>query len=350
MNNAFKKEYNIKKKGLNNSIQITSKEKNKYLKELKLENKQIKKALNVEKKVEKKQVSASVIYKTNFYAKLSNFFMDNISFRITKKNPKYIQPLLSSLAASNIRILSKTYLSMILFSSLISFPIFLIVLFLLTGSILISLFSSILVSIAVFGIAYSYPFTIANERRSKIDQELVFGVVHMASIAGSGAQPINIFKLLVDSNEYDELKEELKRILNYVNIFGYNLSTALKAVANSTPSMDLKELFGGMISTIETGGDIRQYLSDKSKDSLNKYRLDQKKRLEAIATYSEVYTGFLIAGPLLFIVTFAILEKVSPVVSGIPISTLATMGTFVVLPFLNILFILFLETNRGISQ
>jgi len=233
------------------------------------------------------------------------------------------------------------------FSALITFPISLIILFLLTTNILISISSSILISIIVFGIVYGYPFMIANERKAKIDQELVFGVVHMASVAGSGAQPINIFKLLVDSNEYDELKEELKRILNYVNIFGHNLSTALKAVADSTPSMDLRELFSGMISTIETGGDIRQYLSDKSKDSLNRYRLDQKRRLESIATYSEVYTGFLIAGPLLFIVTFAILEKVSPEVSGISIALLAKLGTFVLLPFLNMLFILFLETNRG---
>jgi len=59
-----------------------------------------------------------------------------------------------------------------------------------------------------------------------------------------------------------------------------------------------------------------------------------------------VYTGFLIAGPLLFVVTFAILEKVSPLIGGIPIGTLATLGTFVLLPFLNILFILFLETTK----
>ena len=347
MKYGFKKKLGKRKNILDNSIYISQKEKEKYMRELKLEGKQIKKALSKEKKIERKKVSASVVYKTNFYAKLSNFFMENLSFQLGKKNPGYIQPLLRALVASNIRILSKTYMSMIMFSALISFPISLIVLFLLTSNILISISSAILISAIVFGIVYGYPFMVANDRKAKIDQELVFGVVHMASIAGSGAQPINIFKLLVDSNEYDELKEELKRVLNYVNIFGHNLSTALRAVANSTPSMDLKELFSGMISTIETGGDIRQYLSDKSKDSLNKYRLDQKRRLESISTYSEVYTGFLIAGPLLFIVTFAILEKVSPDISGISISLLAKLGTFVLLPFLNMLFILFLETNRG---
>jgi archaeal flagellar protein FlaJ len=347
MKYGFKKKIKNRKENAVDSIQISQKEKNKYLKELKLENSQIKNALK--KEISQKKISDTVVYKTNFYSKLSNFFMENLSFEITKKNSNYIRPLLGALSSSNIRVLSKTYLSVILFSSLISFPIFAIALFLFTGNILLSLFFSILGTASVFGLVYGYPFMISNERKAKIDQELVFGVVHMASIAGSGAQPVQIFKLLIDSNEYEELKEELKRVLNYVNVFGYNLSNALKEVAKSTPSWDLKELFNGMVSTIETGGDIRQYLQDKSEDSLNKYRLNQKKRLETIATYSEFYTGFLIAGPLLFIVTFAILEKVSPELSGVPISLLAKLGTFVLLPFLNGLFMLFLETNRSVS-
>ena len=310
MKYGFKKKNEIEKAIPVDAIQISQREKKKFMKELKLGDKQIKKALK--KETTKKKVTDTVVYKTNPYSKLSNFFMENLSFEVIKKNPPYVKPLLNALSSSNVRILSRTYLSVILFTALISLPIFLISLYIFTKSILLSLFFSLFGTVSVFGIVYGYPFMISNDRKVKIDQELVFGIAHMASIAGSGAQPIKIFKLLVDSNEYDELKEELKRVLNYVNVFGLNLSNALREVAKSTPSGDLRELFNGMVSTIETGGDIRQYLQDKSSDSLNKYRLDQKKRLETIATYSEFYTGFLIAGPLLFIVTFAILEKISP--------------------------------------
>ena len=44
-------------------------------------------------------------------------------------------------------------------------------------------------------------------------------------------------------------------------------------------SLDLKEIFEGMASTIETGGNIKHYLSDKSEDSILKFKLDQKKYL-----------------------------------------------------------------------
>ncbi len=325
---------------------LSKKQKDQYLKELGISGKRVKNIAKPKKKDNKKEISASVMYKTNFYAKASNLFMENLSFKLYKKYTNFSKPLLEALTSSNIRILSRTYLSIILFSGVLAFPIAFIITAILTSSIVLGLLVAILVSVVTFGIVYGYPFMIANDRKGKISQELVFGIVHMSAVAGSGAQPIQIFKLLVDSGDYEELAEELKRVLNYVNIFGSNLSAALKAVAETTPSPELRELFHGMISTIETGGDMRNYLKDKAEDSLVKFRLNQKKRIETVATYSEVYTGFLIAGPLLFVVTFAILEKVSPSVGGIPIGMLATLGTFVLLPFLNILFILFLETSK----
>ena len=330
-------------------VEVSDRTKDRYIKELNIDKKRIKDFVNKRKKPKKggKKETELITYKTNFYAKLSNFFMENISFYIANRFKSYFAPLLRALTASSLRVLSRTYISMILFSALLAFPVSLIVSYFFVFNVFLSLFISILVSVSVFLIVYSYPFIVANDRKNKISQELVFAEVHMAAIAGSGAHPVKIFQLLVESNEYEVLNEELKRVLNYINIFGYSLSNALKSVASTTPSPNLSELFHGMVSSIGTGGDIRQYLADKSGDTLVKYRFSQKKHLESIATYSEIYTGFLIAGPLLFIVTLAILEKISPVVSGIPISTISTLGTFILLPVLNIFFILFLETMRS---
>lgn len=351
MNNGHKKLFFSKKKKpeVENPVLIDEKQKKKFLKEMKIEHGQVKSFIKSKKRPKpvKGDVSASLMYKTNFYAKAANFFMENLSLKLSTKYENFFRPLMQALTSSNIRILSKTYISIILFTTVLAFPLSLISLFLWTGNIFLAFFLSILITFVTFGLTYIYPIIVLNDRKNKINQELVFAIVHMAAVAGSGAHPMKIFQLLVDSGEYEELGEEIKRVLNYINVFGYNLTSALKTVANTTPSPDLKELFHGITSTIETGGDIRQYLDDKADDTLTKYSFSQKKHLETIATYSEVYTGFLIAGPLLFIVTFAILEKISPMISGIPIATLATLSTFVLLPLLNVLFILLLETSRG---
>ena len=83
----------------------------------------------------------------------------------------------------------------------------------------------------------------------------------MGAIAGSGASPISIFNLILNSGEYKGLEGEIRKIVNYVNLFGYDLSTALKAVSLTTPSQEFKDLLTGIIASTETGGDLKSYLS-----------------------------------------------------------------------------------------
>jgi flagellar protein FlaJ len=194
---------------------------------------------------------------------------------------------------------------------------------------------------------YFYPFIKFKSRGKIIKQELVFAIIHMATVASSGAHPVRIFELLVRSGEYKELENEFKKILNYINLFGYSLSASLRAVSAETSSGDLKELLDGMASTIETGGDLRRYLSDKSDDALLRFKLQQKQYLESLATYSEIYVGVVITAPLLLVITFAILEKISPVLFGLPISLIAMLVTFLALPVINVFFILFLESTKS---
>ena len=126
-------------------------------------------------------------------------------------------------------------------------------------------------------------------------------------------------------------------------MFGYDLTTALRNVAKTTPSPKFRELLNGIITTLETGGDLKDYLNEKAKDALSTYKLERKKYVEALATYSDIYTGVLIAAPLLFLVTLAIINMIGGSVLGFDASVLAFMGTFFVIPFLNVIFVIFLN-------
>jgi flagellar protein FlaJ len=168
----------------------------------------------------------------------------------------------------------------------------------------------------------------------------------MSAVAGSGTPPINIFKLILESEDYKELGGEIKEILNYVNLFGYNLSTALRSVAAVTPSPRFKELLNGMVSTVETGGNLKNFLNQKAEESLNTYRLERKKYVETLSTYSDVYTGVLIAAPLLFVVTLAIINVIGGSIGGLSVDFLAKVGVFGVIPFMNVAFLLVLDVMQ----
>ena len=290
------------------------------------------------------------LYQPNKYTSLANKYAKKYADSLRKKHPELVKPLFDQFLRVNMPMLSTSYLSLMIFCTVLSFP---------AGIILAAIFmwffgySPILIlPLGIFGTIltgvsfYLYPYSLLSERQRNIKNELPFALVHMNAVAGSGANPISIFELLVNSSEYPELKKEIKTILNYVNLFGYNLSTSLRRVAETTPSKELKDLLNGMTSTIETGGDLKGYLKEKSEEALNTYKLDRKKQVDALGTYSEVYTAILIAAPLLMMISLAILNVVGGNIGGMSIKVIGWVSVIVVLPVLNIGFMMFLNSSQ----
>ncbi len=290
------------------------------------------------------------IYKPSELGELSNKIMKVYADRLVSKYPRLFEPMFKNFLTVEMELLSRSYVSMILLFTIIAFPasflFFLALNFAFKLSILTIFFIAILCTILTMVIFYFYPASLIGGKSKKIKLELPFALVHMSAVAGSGAQPLSIFQLIADSGEYPELRKEVKKILNYVNLFGYNLSNALRNVANTTASPELKELFYGMTSTIETGGDLKDYLKEKSEDALNLYKLDRKKQVDALATYAEIYTSILIAAPLLLLVTLAIINSIGGKVGGLDVKVLAWLGIGLALPLLNIGFMLFINASQ----
>lgn len=352
-------EYNSKILAALDQIKVNNDSISNALGHKKIKGVKVKKDINVEtiksikgKKGKKKEIDIEyTVYQTNQLGKVANYFMEGFTKELIKKSPGFFKNLFFSLKSSGIRVLSKTYVSVMLFLSVVAFLLSIaVLLFVLQGNlffnIIRSFFLSIFFAIAVFALIYIYPATLVNGQRRKMKNELPFVVIHMAAIAGSGAHPISMFKLILSSKEYPAMQTEIKKIVNYVNLFGYDLVGALKSVAVTTPLKDFNELLNGMATTIETGGSLKSYLEAKSKDLMGSYRLDRKKYLESLGTYSDVYTGILIAAPLLFFVALAIIQMLGGNIGGITVSTLAIIGTYVVIPLLNVGFMIFLNITQ----
>ncbi len=288
------------------------------------------------------------VYKPNGFGTFSNKIFGALTDSLVAKYPKFFRKLYSALISANVKMLARTYVSVMLFSSLLGFIFVLLMslMFLSMDNIIRYVLSSFIFAIfgmvAVFFIFYFNPIFTVKSLRKKIKGELPFVAIHMAAVAGSGAQPIAMFNLILKSGEYKAMEKEIKKIVNYVNLFGYNLTTALKVVADTTPSPEFKDLLNGIVNTVETGGSLKSYLGEKSEDIMNDYRLVRKKYIDTLSTYSDIYTGLLIAAPLLFFVTLAIINSIGGSIAGVSVRTLALIGTFVVIPLLNIAFLIFL--------
>jgi len=333
---------------------LSKKEKKKILSELHVDPSDVKRYVNPEKQKERLTEVKYTLYKTTTYGKWSNYFCEGMTLSLTRKYPKFFESLNTNLKQSDIKVLSKTYISMMLFSTLIAFTFALFLfpmIFFLAGvdilaNILQTLVFSIVAGAAAFTTFYLYPSSVAGRRRREIKDDLPFAIIHMSAVAGSGAQPIAMFDLILTSGEYEGLEGEVRKIVNYVNLFGYDLSTALKTVATTTPSKPFRELLIGIVATVEGGGSLKTYLDNKADEAMTSYRLERKKYVETLSTYSDIYTGILIAAPLLFLTTLAIINVLGGKIGGLTVQTLSTVGVYGVIPLMNILFMLFLNVMQ----
>ncbi|MEM3374730.1 MAG: type II secretion system F family protein [Candidatus Woesearchaeota archaeon] len=293
-------------------------------------------------------------YKANTLGYISNLTVRKISIYFIEKFPDFFKGLYMAVRKANLKILANTYINIMFFLTIFSFILsipFFTYIFALQGDngllvILKTLGSSILLANIVFWLSFYYPFMKAKERKRSINTNMPFAIDHMSSVIASGVNPATMFRLISSSSEYGEVSVEFEKISNYVDFFGYDILTAIKAVALTTPSEQFKEFLDGFVSTIETGGDLKEYLKQKSSEALLNYRLERQKYVESLSTYSDIYTGVLIAAPLFFVTTLSLISVIGGSIAGIRIDTLIALGTYIVIPLLNVLFIIFLEFNQ----
>ncbi len=294
------------------------------------------------------------VYSPSSIGFIANIFVRRIVLNLMDKFPRFFKDFYFTLRYANIKMLSNTYVNIMVFISILSFlvmfPLSFIILSFRDSTFAVNLFSALFLGVAASGVSFGYfyysPNLKINKRIRSINTNMPFAIDHMSSVASSGVPPATMFKLIADSKEYGEVSVEVEKISNYIEFFGYDVITAMRSAAAICPSKNLKEFFDGFISTVESGGDLKNYLGQKSKEALLSYRLERQKYVEAVSTYSDIYTGVLIAAPLFFISTLALVSMLGGEIGGLPIGTVIGIGTYIVIPVLNMLFIVFLQMNQ----
>lgn len=194
----------------------------------------------------------------------------------------------------------------------------------------------------IFGSMYLYPSQKAKSRQKSIDSNLPFALNHLGAIATSGISPTAMFELLNTFEEYGGISNEAGEISRRVNVFGEDLTTALRDVAERSPSDDWSEVLYGIISTVETGGSLKSYLQEKADEAIFEYNMEKEKEIERLSTYASFYTAILIAAPVFLVVVLAVMNLLGGQIAGFAIRDLMWMGVHVVIPVINGLFVIFL--------
>ena len=322
-----------------------------------LEKTTLKRLRKKEKKIKKKRERGA-----SSYVRLSNQFFGGISSSLLKKG--WFRNLKRNLVKSNMQFLSRSYLSFIFFTTFLAFIgsifIFLFFLFFNFGinfpfitpveTDIISRIGSIFWILIVFPLgtfifSYLYPSLERRSIETKINQELPFATIHMASISESQVEPSNIFRIIISTKDYPTLEREFIKLLNEINVFGHDLVTALRNNAFNSPSRKLAELFDGMATTIASGGDLSDFFDKRAQTLLFDYKLEKEKKTKAAETFMDIYISVVIAAPMILMLLLIMMR-----ISGLGISLSTSMISLIMVlgvSAVNIVFLVFLQLRQS---
>ena len=200
-----------------------------------------------------------------------------------------------------------------------------------------------MLALVASGVMVMYPYQKVMGRKKNIDVNLPFALTHMSAISESGVPPYTIFKLLSRFDEYGEIAREMKVLARNIDTFGVDPLTAVRETAERTPSNELRQILLGIITTTESGGDVKSYIKNAGVQAMFEWRLKREKFMQQLSAYAEFYTGILIAAPLFIISLFAVMNMIQPNIGGFDILTLTKLSIYILVPFLNAGFLLFLK-------
>ncbi len=278
-------------------------------------------------------------------------------YKLAEKYEEKFSHLHPQLVSADIRMLLKTWLSILFFTTLLAFIVSfgttlllgLILGFDIIVLIVMVLFVPVLAASFTFIFFYLYPLYKKNRIKKNIETNLPFALTHMSALASSGLSPEHIFDMMVGFREYGEISSQARLIVRNMKAFGMSSSEAIKGIAARTPSQNFRHVLIGIQTTTEKGGDLVHYLNELAEKAVLEYRMRRETYLKTLEMYADLYTTVLVAAPLMLLVVLAIMGMIGGDVFGFSVDQLMFLITWVILPVLNVFFIAFIElTYPGI--
>jgi len=304
-------------------------------------------------KVKEKKPSSYIKFASKFFHKYSMSLIEKGHFKTLERD----------LIKANMEFVPAAYVSVIFFTTMISWIIaFFATLFFqflslsalppFISRVQESFFSRfikviwimVFVPLGTFLLVYFYPTMERRSTEGKINQELPFAVIHMSSISSSMIEPSKIFAIISATKEYPFLEKEFTKLQNEINVYGYDLVTALKNRSLNSPSKKLSELFNGLSTTITSGGNLPEFFDKRAQTLLFEHKLDREKQGKANETFMDIYISVVIAAPMILMLLLMMMR-----ISGLGVSLSTSTITLIMVlgvTVVNIFFLTFLHLKR----
>jgi flagellar protein FlaJ len=153
-----------------------------------------------------------------------------------------------------------------------------------------------------------FPGIEKRSRSIKINLTLHNAVAYMYAMRKGGAELMVIFRALSENSEiYGEVALEFRQVVRDADFFGYDVVSAIHHLTDTTPSEKMKNFLEDLLSVIESGGSMTDFLATRVRLYQEEARFEQKQFLNILALVAEGYVTLFVAGPLFLIIIMVVM-------------------------------------------
>jgi len=202
-----------------------------------------------------------------------------------------------------------------------------VILRILASSLFFGWFSYVFYAIPLFFvvIAAMYPYTVAEGKKSQINNNIHFFITHMGVLATANIPRSDIMRMLGEKKEYGALAEEARKIHNLVESWNMSLAEACRFISKRTPSDIWSDFLDRFAYSIESGEDLDTFLRNEQQIVMEDFATVYRGALYEVENMKGLFNSMMMS--VIFVVIFAILM---PVITGIDATMLMGGAVFLV--------------------
>jgi flagellar protein FlaJ len=249
---------------------------------------------------------------------------------------KHIYQFKDVLEKGRIKIYPETYVSLMLFTALLTIPVSVIALvFLLVFGFMPIIFLIPFPFYIMVGFLI-IPMSKASDRASGLEREMPFAAAYISVMASGGIAPYTSFKRLAEVELMPAMRGEAREIIKDVEIFGRDPLSALEQAAKKNPLDIFRDFLSGYASTVIIGGDIGHFLERKAEEIFKTRALRVKAAAERLGMLLETFIIVMVMMSLCFYILFSV-DSIYSV--GVTLYSGIILYTYLFTPLLSLMFI-----------
>jgi flagellar protein FlaJ len=159
--------------------------------------------------------------------------------------------------------------------------------------------------------AMFYPKILLSQRKRQLNNRFHLLITHMTVLALTKIDRMEVFRTLAEEEEYGELANEMRRIVELVDTWNQSLDDACRRRAKEVPSDTVSDFLERLAYTIGAGQSLDDYLVSEQEQILENYSTIYEGTLDNLEVMKDLYLSMVLS--MTFALVFAV---VLPVLTG----------------------------------